>query len=243
MSINGEWLYITQSFTNIRYGIGADANRIFFVRLDGTEVELVLPTTNNINQAAPSPTLAVSEQAVVNYITTQLGAFAGGVIYKGPLPASIAAAAEPPKTGHLFKVASAFTFQGTPVHLGDWVIFRSATEFNVFKSIELLAVNNLTSTDQLAPLAANQGRVLNERINTELAKKIDLIAGSNAVNAGSIVTSTADGGLQRGFTVPAGETMNTNVQTASMTVIPHERAIAQALAATAQSVVLRWIVD
>ena len=77
-----------------------------------------------------------------------------------------------------------------------------------------------------------------DRIDTELEGKVDLLPTDSANN---IVTSTEEGHIQlSGYTIGTESTMNTNPATASLTTLPNERAVANALKKVADGAVLYW---
>jgi hypothetical protein len=304
--IDGKWVILTNAIASIVPGTGVDEGSFVITTVTGETTVLSLPKTTGINEANATDALLPTEKAVVDYITAKLGAFAGGVIFRGAIDGSVAggvASLSPaPLTGSLYKVSADGTFDGEDIALGDWVIFSSPTTYHIFKGVELAAVDNLVSTDTLSPLAANQGRVLDGKI-TDLDKakmdkidsatggkialtlaagnveesdlavvtSIDLAGGASndgiptelavvtvvdvldakidgkmsllpAGSVGGIVTAVGDGEVQVGLTV-SGATMNTNPAIASLTTIPTEKAVAQALADVAASAEIEWIVD
>ena len=224
-----EWAYITQSLISISPGTGANAGSFVVTRMDGTTTVLPLPKVNTIDENRKSETDLVTERALVEFVADKFGALIGGVVFKGPLPESHPDGAE---AGWLFKVASPAVYEGQEVHPGDWVIYSGPTTFHIFRGVELPAIDNLTSTDALSPLAANQGRVLDE-------KKVDKM--TDAVG-GKLVFSLVGGGIVES---DVEITTSMDMDNPSNTKVPTEKAVADQLAEMEVSIgdmALEWIV-
>jgi hypothetical protein len=238
-----KYVYLTAGVTSIKYGTGTDAGKIFFVRHDGTEIELTLPKTTVIDDADPSDMVLPTEKAVVEYVEAQVGALIGGIRPMGvliPGTTTIASA----KQGDMYRVNAAGTYLSVPVEVGDWVVFITNTtspqqaHFVVYPGVENPAVDSLDSTSTVLPLAANQGRVLKGLIDDLDEAKIGKIEDADG---GKVAITTAEGEVsESAFTLNSTDTMNTDPETASLNKIPNERQIANALQAVAAGAVKYW---
>jgi len=236
-----QYITVTEAFSSIEYG--SDGG-IYFVQLNGDRIELELPVTDDID-SAEDHTLP-TRKAVVDYVTEKIGGVLGGVRHQGGISPTVLPTSA--KQGDLYRVKESFLFHGTELEPGDWVVFKidatapftEGIHFDVFTGVENPAMDNLDSTSSVLPLAANQGRVLDEKITELDEAKIDkMVHGA----AGEIVQSHADGTVFR-----SGMTFSTagsipSIGTASTTAVPNEAAIAASLANVAQSAVVNWLTD
>jgi hypothetical protein len=172
------------------------------------------------------------EQAVIDYVAAKVGTIAGGLRFKGNLPATLAAIDPAPETGWFYRVATAGTFESTEVAVGDWVIFTSASAFIVAEGVENAAVASLDSTSDVLPLAASQGKELKEMIEeveSDLDDKLDVLT---VGDPNLFVTTAGDGQVKDSG---LSKTSALDTATPSADKIPDEVAVAGAIGSAVSS--------
>lgn len=172
---------------------------------------------------------------LVAFVGDKIAGVAGAMAYKGAISsvnaATVAAAAR--KQGDLFRVDDAVAdFLGSALNPGDLVIFKQDTttpaagQFDVFRGVENPAVAGLNSTSNVLPLAASQGKALDEKITALDDKTLDLLV---AGDPNLFVTTVGDGNIQSGYAKTSSISASP-----SAAKIPDEVAISAAIAALKQ---------
>ena len=222
IAINGAWVYLTKAISSIEEGSGNDEGKFVAQHLDGTKTTLSMPfiqalNEGNVNNTTHAPTI----KAIVDWVKAQNVGFVGAVHWKGQLPDSLAEIVPPPESGWLYKTDENMTFETQTVNKGDWVIFKSATEFEVFAGVENAAVDVPIAGDHISPLSAHGASVLQTEIQNLDDNKIDKI--EDAVGGRFPLTNT-NGSIEES-TLTLTNTLDV-IGGAVNTKLPTEKAVA-----------------
>jgi hypothetical protein len=244
-----QYVNVTESFSSITYGTGVNVGKIYLTRLDGTELELVIPKAETISSDSTDNEF-VTAKAVWNFVKQEIGSSSGPMRYKGQLSSVgdiTTAFATAPAAGDMWRIGanipSAAAFGGANLEAGDWIIFKdtlastappfvAATDYTIAHGVENAAVDNLSSTSTVLPLSANQGRILDGKIAAFDDAKIDALTGANG---GEVVISNADGSVsESGRTFSIGTLPS--AAAADVNKLANEKQVADALASKASGI-------
>ena len=176
IAINDKWVHLTDAVSGIAPGTGLDEGKFVIERLDGSKTTLDLPFIQSLNDGNINNTTHVpSVKAIADWVKNHTAGFIGAVHWKGQLPANLAAITPPPESGWLYKTDEGMSFETQSVKKGDWILFKSATEFDIFEGIENAAIDEPTQGDHISPLSAHGAYGLQTRINNLDENKIDKI--------------------------------------------------------------------
>lgn len=145
--------------------------------LQHKDISTVIQSEDNTDNTIPST------KAVSTFVLNKFAEIAGGLVYKGALDATNPSSNpnwENAQQGYFFKIGTAGTIDTIEFAAGDSLYLNTSvtgtpthTDFDKISNVEITVIDNLLSSDSMAALSANQGRILKELIDTFKITDID----------------------------------------------------------------------
>lgn len=216
--------------------------------LQKSNIDKIIETSTETDDTIPS------SKAVSTFVLGKFAEIAGGLVYKGALDATNPSSNENwenAQQGYFFKIGVAGTIDTIEFAKGDSLYLNTNVtgipthnDFDKISNVEITVIDNLLSSDSMAALSANQGRILNELINTFKITDIEdsstiKVSRDETKNVSLNVELSSEQGNKLsirndGLYVPSTTTIS-DEQDSSDALLPTEKAVRKAITASEQN--------
>lgn len=128
MKVNGTALTATSNAVDVTVAKGASDG---YIKVNGTDIQIVdttkLAEIGKSGDAKTADTIYGAKAYADDAVSTAIGNLAGALIYKGTVNANADLPAEKVETGAVYVVATAGTYAGKAMEVGDYLIYNGST--------------------------------------------------------------------------------------------------------------------
>lgn len=128
VKVNGTALTATSNAVDVTVAKGASDG---YIKVNGTDIQIVdttkLAEIGKSGDAKTADTIYGAKAYADDAVSTAIGNLAGALIYKGTVNANTDLPAEKVETGAVYVVATAGTYAGKAMEVGDYLIYNGST--------------------------------------------------------------------------------------------------------------------